>query len=432
MASVGKPVRRTLASLVASVGKPVVVIALALAASALAGIKAQSTATPILVLISFDGFRWDYIDRADVPNLKALAKRGIRSQGLVPSFPSKTFPNHYTLVTGLYPDHHGIIGNTIWDDGIGQRFTMSAETAKDPRWWGGEPLWATAIRQGRRASSMFWPGSEVAIGGVRPTDWKPFDDNFPNGERVAQVLAWLSLPEAERPSFITLYFSDVDTAGHTYGPEAPETIAAAAGLDAQLGALVAGIEDRGLTARTTVVVTADHGMSQQAVDRKIFLDDYLEMSSVEVIDWSPVLQVRPRTGSIDDLYRALRGKHPALDVYKREELPARLHYGTHPRIAPIVGLASDGWAITTRARFEPVKADRRQSGGDHGYSGDNRSMHALFVAAGPTLRQGLTVAPFDNIHVYEFLCGILGLKAAPNDGSAAATRAWIVTTGNDW
>ena len=234
--------RQALTAFVASVGKPLCVIVFLLGAWVLLGAAFQGQPRPILILISFDGWRWDYIDRANVPNMKALARRGIRSEGLVPSFPSKTFPNHYTLVTGLYPDHHGIIANTMWDDAIGQRFTMSAATAKDSRWWAGEPLWVTAIRQGRRASSMFWPGSEVAIGGLRPTDWKPFDDNYPNKDRVAQVLTWLSLPEAERPSFITLYFSDVDTAGHTYGPEAPETIAAAEDLDAQLGVLVAGIE----------------------------------------------------------------------------------------------------------------------------------------------------------------------------------------------
>ena len=399
------------------------VIALLIGGWVLLG-AAQSQPRPILILISFDGFRWDYIDRADVPNLKALAKRGIRSQGLIPSFPSKTFPNHYTLVTGLYPDHHGIVSNTIWDDAIGERFTMSAETAKDPRWWSGEPLWAGAIRQGLRASSMFWPGSEVAIGGVRPTEWKPFDDNFPNADRVAQVLTWLSLPEAERPSFITLYFSDVDTAGHTYGPEAWETIAAAEGLDKQLGVLLAGIERLGLTGRTTIVATADHGMSQQALNRKIFIDDYVDPATVDVIDWSPVLQVRPRTGSVEDLYRALRGKHPALSVYRKGELPAALHYGTHPRIAPIVALAADGWSITTHARFEPRKSERSQSGGEHGYPPETRSMQALFVAAGPGLRTDVLVPPFQNIHVYEFMCRVLGLKPAKNDGTAAATSAF--------
>ena len=400
------------------------VIALLIGGWVLLGAASQGQPRRVLVLISFDGWRWDYIDRADVPNLKALAKRGIRSQGLVPSFPSKTFPNHYTLVTGLYPDHHGIIANTMWDDGIGQRFTMSADTAKDPRWWAGEPLWTTVIRQGGRASSMFWPGSEVAIGGQRPTAWKPFDDNLPNADRVAQVLTWLALPEAERPSFVTLYFSDVDTAGHTYGPEAWETIAAAEALDAQLGALLAGIERLGLTGRTTIIATADHGMSQQALNRKIFIDDYVDQSTVDVIDWSPILQIAPKTGSVDDLYRALRGKHPSLSVYRKGELPAALHYGTHPRIAPIVALADDGWSITTHARFEQRKGERSQSGGEHGYPPETRSMQALFVAAGPGLRADAIVAPFQNIHVYEFMCRVLGLKPAKNDGDPAATRGF--------
>jgi len=408
------------------------VIALLIGGWVLLGAAFQGQPRPILVLISFDGWRWDYIDRADVPNLKALAKRGIRSQGLVPSFPSKTFPNHYTLVTGLYPDHHGIIANTMWDSSIGERFTMSSDTAKDSRWWGGEPLWVTAIRQGRRASSMFWPGSEVAIGGVRPTAWKPFDDNYPNTDRVAQVLAWLALPEAERPSFITLYFSDVDTAGHTYGPDAWETLDAAEGLDERLGELVAGIDRLKLGDRTTIIATADHGMSQQALNRKIFIDDYVDQATVDVIDWSPVLQIAPKNGSVDDLYRALHGKHPALSVYRKGELPAALHYGTHPRIAPIVALADDGWSITTHARFESRKGERSLSGGEHGYDPRTRSMHALFVAAGPALRIGATVPGFENIHVYEFMCRVLGLTPAKNDGSAGATREfWRVTAGND-
>ena len=405
--------RRVLAALV-----------LLVAACALQGLASQSAPKPILILISFDAWRWDYIDRADVPHMKALAKRGVRSQGLIPSFPSKTFPNHYTLVTGLYPDHHGIISNNIWDPIIGQRFTMSAATAKDPRWWGGEPVWVTAIRQGRRASSMFWPGSEVEIGGIRPTAWKPFDDNFDPKDRVAQVLEWLALPEAQRPSFVTLYFSDVDDAGHTYGPDAWETLDAAEKIDERLGDLVAGIERLKLTARTTIIATADHGMSQQAVNRKIFIDDYIDPATVDVIDWSPILQIRPRSGSVDDLYRALRGKHAALDVYKKEELPAELHYGTHPRVTPIVGIARDGWAITTRARFEARKGDRSQSGGEHGYPPATRSMHALFVVSGPTIRSGLVVPPFENIHVYEFMCRILGLTPAKNDGDAGRTRSW--------
>ncbi len=399
---------------------------LLVAAWTLAGAgQASRLPDPILILVSVDGWRWDYIDRANTPNLRALAARGVRAEGLIPSFPSKTIPNHFTIVTGLYPAHHGIISNTMWDDAIGERFTMSAPTALDSRWWGGEPVWATAIKQGRRASTMFWPGSEVDIGGIRPTDFKAFDVNFPNGDRVKQVLVWLARPEGERPSFITLYFDDVDTAGHDYGPNAPQTLATAARLDGLLGNLLAGIAASGLADRINVIVVSDHGMSQQALDRKIFLDDYIDLSTVNVVDLSPVLQIAPKTGTVDELYAKLRDRHPALTVYRREDVPAYLHFSGNPRIQPIVGLAADGWAITTRARFEQAKNNPNQTGGDHGYDGRYRSMHGLFVAAGPQFRRGLVVPAFENIHIYELMCRILGLKPAKNDGDAAVTKGFL-------
>ena len=249
---------------------------------------------PILVLVSFDGWRWDYIKRAAVPNLRALADRGVRAEGLIPSFPSKTFPNHYTLVTGLYPAHHGIIANNIRDPDFPARFTMGSQTARDARWWGGEPLWVTAIRQGLIASSMFWPGSEAAIQGVRPSEWKPFDDSMPNADRVQQVLDWLALPPDRRPSFVTLYFSEVDHAGHDFGPESPEVLEAARHLDDALGRLVSEIRKLGLLEQTTFVVVSDHGMSELSERRVIFLDDYIDLAKVEVVDWTPVLELAPR------------------------------------------------------------------------------------------------------------------------------------------
>jgi predicted AlkP superfamily pyrophosphatase or phosphodiesterase len=382
-------------------------------------------AKPILILISLDGWRWDYLDQINAPHLKALAARGIRSQGLIPAFPSKTYPNHYTIVTGLYPEHHGIIANNMLDLSIGtDRFTMTADTAKDPRWWGGEPMWATAIGQGLKASSMFWPGSDTAIGGVRPTDWLPYEHDKPNGERVSQVLKWLARPEPERPSFITMYFSDVDSAGHTAGPGAPRTLAAAEGLDGMVGRLVAGVSSLGLLEQTTIMAVSDHGMSQQAPNRKIVLDDYLDLKSVDVLDWSPVLQLLPRTGSVDELYRRLYGKHPALQVYKKEGLPPELHYSNNRRIAPIVAIADDGWQITTNDRLKETTVERR-AGGEHGYDPRLPSMHGLFIAAGPRLKQGLVVGKFENIHIYELMCRILNLRPARNDGDPAVTADWM-------
>ena len=391
----------------------------------IAGGQGVKPPDPILILVSFDAWRWDLIDRAPVPNLRALAARGVRAEGLMPPFPSKTFPSHYTIVTGLYPANHGIISNSIRDDAIGERFTMSAPTARDSRWWSGEPLWATTVKQGRRAASMFWPGSEVEIGGVRPSEYRPFDDAFPNSGRVKQVLTWLSLPEGQRPSFITVYFSDVDTASHSYGPESAETLAAAARLDAVLGELVAGVDARGLTDRTNIVIVSDHGISPQSPERRIVLDDYVDLATVNIVDWSPVLHIAPRTGTVAELYDKLRDKHPALAVYRREDLPAHLRYSGNPRIQPIIALAADGWTITSRERFDRDQKEQRFSKGDHGYDGRYRSMHGLFVAAGPMVRRGMVVPAFENVHLYELMCRMLGLKPAKNDGDPSVTRGFL-------
>ena len=269
----------------------------------------------------------------------------------------------------------------------------------------------------------FWPGSDVAIAGVRPTDFVPYEHTKPNGDRVTQVLRWLARPEVERPSFVTLYFSDVDTAGHSYGPGARQTLAAAERLDAYIGRLVAGLDRIGVLAQTTLIVTADHGMSQQAVDRKIFIDDYLDLRAVDVSDWSPVLQVRPKTLTVDEVYRALHGKHPSLSVYRREDVPKELHYSSHPRIAPIIAIAAEGWQVTTHQRFNAQP--ERRAGGDHGYDPRVMQMHGLFVAAGPTLRQGLVVPRFENVHIYELMCRILGLRPSKNDGDPAVTAGWM-------
>jgi predicted AlkP superfamily pyrophosphatase or phosphodiesterase len=380
----------------------------------------RSTPRPILLLVSFDGWRADYSSRLKTPNLDALARQGVRAEWLIPVFPTKTFPNHYSIVTGLYPEHHGIVSNVIDDPAIGQRFTLSAPTALDPRWWSGEPLWNTAGRQGLKTASMFWPGSEVPIGGGHPTYWLPYNEAMPNDERVKQVLDWLALPEGERPSFITLYFSDVDTAGHRYGPESPQVAAAVAGLDGLLGDVLAGIDRLGLRARTTIAVVSDHGMAQLDESRLIFIDDDLDLSQVDIVEWSPLLAMRPRAGNDDVVYAALAGKHPSLHVYRRGEMPERLHYRDNPRIPPILGLADEGWTVTSHAQFE--RNHGVATGGTHGYDPANASMRALLVAAGPRLRRDAVVPAFENVHLYEFFCNVLGIAPSPNDGDPAVTR----------
>ncbi len=380
--------------------------------------------SPIVILISIDGWRWDYIDRFVPPTIGRLAALGVRAEGLVPVFPSKTFPNHYAIVTGQYPERHGIVSNSMIDPMLPRRFTLGNRIAQqDTRWWGGEPIWVTAERQGLLAATMFWPGSDAEIAGDRPTYWRMFDDDLLNQDRVDQLLAWLSEPEPRRPTFLTLYFSDVDRAGHEAGPEARETREAALGIDVAIGRLVAGIERAGLAHRTNYVLVSDHGMAALSRNRTIVLDDYLDVSTIDFVETSPVIGVNPRSGSVDTMYQALKDKHPSLHVFKRDELPDEYRLRDHPRLPAVIGIADDGWHVTTRAMLE--RDGNRVPGGTHGFDPRHRSMHGLFVAAGPQFRSGLTVPAFVNIHVYELLCRVLGLRPASNDGDRSITAPFL-------
>ena len=377
---------------------------------------------PPLILVSLDAFRWDFLDRAPTPALDRIAAAGVRAERLIPSFPTKTFPNHYTIVTGLYPENHGIVANNMRDPEIEERFSLgNRDAVEDPRWWLGEPLWLTARRQGRLAASFFWPGSEAPIQGLHPNYWRFYDGSVSHEERVDQVLAWLDLPAAERPSFITLYFSDVDDAAHRHDPEsAPEVAAAVARVDAAVGRLLAGLDERGLWGRVHLLVVSDHGMAATPRGQVIVLDDYVDLATANVIDWTPVAALWPEPGDVDEVYGRLVDAHPHLAVYRKEELPERFRFRNSPRIAPILALADPGWRVTSRGYL--ALRGGRLSLGDHGYDHEVEEMGALFVASGPGLRRGVVAPPFPNVHLYELMCHLLGLEPAANDGSLAAVR----------
>jgi predicted AlkP superfamily pyrophosphatase or phosphodiesterase len=382
---------------------------------------------PVLILISLDGWRWDYIDRFQPPVLSKMAASGVRSEGLIPIFPSKTFPNHYTIVTGLHAARHGITSNNIVDPALPWRFSLGdRDVQQDTRWWGGEPLWVGAERQGHIAATMFWPGSDVEIAGDRPAYWRPYEDELPNEARVDQLLAWLKQPEPTRPTFLTLYFSDVDTAGHRFGPTAEETRSAALHVDGMIGRLVAGIDRLGLASRTNYVVVSDHGMADLSPDRVIVLDDYLDLNTVDLIDSAPIVGMNARPGvSVESIYQALVGKHPALQVYTRSNLPVEHRLRDHPRLPDLIGIADDGWHPTTRAWLARERTAGEFPGGNHGYEPKHRSMHGLFVATGSQFKPGVVVPEFDNIHVYELLCRVLGISPASNDGDPAVTSSFL-------
>jgi predicted AlkP superfamily pyrophosphatase or phosphodiesterase len=400
-------------------------IALCLTSAAGQVAAPASASRPIVILVAFDGWRWDYLETVDAPVLRGLAARGVRADGLIPVHPSLTFPNHYTLVTGLRPAHHGIVSNTMDDPAIPGRFTLSnTAVTSNPAWWSGEPIWNTATRQGQTSATMFWPGSDVKIGGLFPSYWRQFEDALPPAARTDQVLEWLGLPEAARPSLLTVYYSDVDTAGHTYGPDSPDVRVAAARVDRELGRLVERIDALGLQSRVHWVVVSDHGMAQLSGDRVIVLDDLLDLSTVDLVEVGTMLTLNPKGDRAEVAYASLHGRHPHLRVFRSTDLPPRFGLAGHPRVPAIVGLADEGWTVTTRERLAR-RGLNRAWGGAHGLDPAFQSMQGLFVAAGPRLKSGLRVPAFENVHVYALMCEILGLIPAPHDGNADVVRPWL-------
>lgn len=392
---------------------------------------AQQSATvaeeraPVTILISIDGFRADYLDRGVTPVLSRLAAEGARGP-MRPSFPSKTYPNHWTLVTGLRPDRHGIVANKMEDPRRpGETFTMAND---DPFWWNAaEPIWLDAERAGIRTATQFWPGSNVAIGGhkekptdwetiggARPSDWQEYNQSITGTQRVNGILDWLRRPAAIRPKFLTLYFDVVDTIGHDFGPDDARTLKAAAEVDREIGQLVAGLAELGQKAN--LVIVADHGMAATQSSRVVVLGQMLPLDDIRLLETGPFASLYPAPGKEAAVEKALLGKHAHMQCWRRNEIPARFHYGANPRVPPIFCLAETGWLINARA------PTRRFAEGAHGYDNFAPEMAALFIAHGPAFRPA-TLPAFDNVDVYPLLRDLLGLPAkAGVDGSDAVFK----------
>jgi predicted AlkP superfamily pyrophosphatase or phosphodiesterase len=378
---------------------------------------------PPLLLIGVDGFRWDYLDRPPAATLRALAARGARAERLVPVFPTKTYPNFYTLVTGLYPARHGVVSNVMIDPTDGARFSPDDSIAvADPRWWGGEPIWTRLVKRGRRAMAFFWPGSEAPVGGVHLTEYRRYDGRVPNSERVRQVLAWLGSAEPERPALVAMYLSDTDDAGHRYGPDAPETDQAIGRVDSTIASLLEGLDRRDLTRRLNIVVVSDHGMAAVDSAHAILLDAYIDLNQVSVLELGPTAALIPDPGREDQVYAALAGRHPRLRGYRAETFPPAWRFAAHPRIPPVLAVADEGWYVTTRSQLS-----RPPNPGGHGYPPETLSMSGVLLAAGPDFRSGASVPAVSSVHVYSLLARVLGVDPAPNDGSLDSLRGLLTS-----
>ena len=372
---------------------------------------------PTVLLVSVDGLRPTDITPAQMPVLNALGDAGVRADGMRPSFPALTFPNHYALVTGLRPDHHGIVHNTMHDATLGSFRTASREAVGTAGWWGGVPVWVSAERAGLRTATMFWPGSEAAIHGVRPHTWRAYADDTRAADNAATVIAWLAVPASQRPRFATLYLDQVDEASHEHGPDSPQAQAARTEVDAALGELLHSLQQRGLHDAVNLVVVSDHGFASVPPNQRIATTDMVSADLAEAISDGQVIGFAPLPGKTAETERVLLGRHAQYACWRRQELPARWQYGTHPRVPAIVCQMDPGWDALWPGKVEWLQQHQpQQMRGSHGYDPDLPSMRASFIASGPAFRTQVTLPVFDNVDVYPLLMRLLRLPAEPNDG----------------
>ncbi|WP_258103312.1 ectonucleotide pyrophosphatase/phosphodiesterase [Marinoscillum sp. MHG1-6] len=353
---------------------------------------------PYVILISFDGFRYDYAEKFGAKNIIEFAQKGVRAERMIPAFPSKTFPNHYTLVTGLYPDHHGIVANAFYDRKRNIWYEVGAPSMYDSSLYGGKPLWLLANKQNIISASYFWPGSEVAIDGIRPEYFKKYDEKVPGEDRFGQVIEWLKLPEKDRPHFISLYFSLIDNMGHRYGPESVETREAVLTMDSLFGIFIDDLNN--LEIATNVVLVSDHGMSP--VKYGAVLPEIADLEGCLISDSYPPMIYCADTSKVEQVYKSLRSDD-RIEVYRKNEVPDHLHYGYHEMVGDLVCLSTSPVILLD----EP----RRVYGGNHGFDPTRDiNMSAFFAASGPAFKSGIEIGPFENIHIYPMLAEILDLS----------------------
>lgn len=362
----------------------------------------------VTVIISLDGFRWDYTQWYDTPFLDRMAQEGVEA-ALIPSYPSKTFPNHYTLATGLYPDHHGIIGNKFINRATGKKFSLSNREVKhDARYYGGEPIWLTAQRQGLRTAVFYWPGSDVAVQGKYPDKYFNYDQEprLAFGQRIDGILKQLRRPEAKRPQLIMAYFEQPDHNGHVYGPQAKQTRIAVMEIDKLISNLYERIQKLPISDNVNFIVVSDHGMTLTMPEKHINARQYLKKEWYYDIEGDAPANVYAREGCADSICQALQGVDH-IRVWHRTEVPYYLHYGTNENVGDVVIDTELGWLFSDK---------KAEYGGTHGYDPSYNDMHALFRAVGPAFKH-ISLPHFPNVDVYPLLCHLLGIEPAPNDGS---------------
>lgn len=373
-----------------------------------------------VVLVSFDAFRWDYPDMYETPNFDRMAIEGVKAERLIPSFPSKTFPNHYSIATGLYPDHHGIIANKFYAPDLDLVYRIgNRDMVENPDFYGGEPIWVTAELQEVKCASFFWVGSEAPVKGVSPSIWKKYDGSVSFEARVDSVISWLKLPLEKRPRFITLYFQEPDGVGHDYGPEHEQTEKVIEELDIILGDLRSKIAKLPYGNKVNLIVTSDHGMGEISSERYVNIMEHTDTSWIKsYYGGNPTYLIETEEGFAETTAQALNAEE-GITAWKKEDIPAYLNYGTHNRIPDVVVVADSGWSVGVKENSSGY------IGGTHGYDITNSDMHAIFYADGPAFKDNYIHGSFENVDIYLLIAQILNLEPAKTDGHIEAVEGML-------
>lgn len=369
--------------------------------------------TPYVILISLDGFRWDYSERGITPNLEEMKNRGVHALSLRPSFPSKTFPNHQSIITGMYIDNHGIISNNFKDPFTGERYKLGDTTSiREGKWYLGEAFWETAKRQGIKTASYFWPGSEIRDENRRPNYYHKYEHNRPYDKRVDGILEWLKLPTNERPHFITLYFDAADTYGHRYGTNSPELNSSIKNLDTLIGKLNKGLNDLNLLDSTNIIIVADHGMTDISKERTINIKNMLNGFDYTVEGDMTFMMIEPLKTPVNIIYDKLKLNKNKFNIYKKHEIPDYYKFKNHPFIYSLLLVADIGWSFVDDKTLD--RWNENYSKATHGYDNNHLDMHGIFIASGPNFKKNYKTGTLWNIDIYPLLCKIFNISPRAN------------------
>lgn len=370
-----------------------------------------------VLLVSMDGFRYDYPEKVSTPNFDRMASLGVRAAYVNNTFTTKTFPSHYSMATGLYEESHGIVGNHMYDPIFNETFSMRSHESK---WWDqGEPIWITTRKRGLKSGTLFWPGSETEIHGLRPNTWYPYNESISFETRMDLVIDML---KKDKYNFVTTYFHEPDRTGHVFGPESQEVKDKIVEMDSLLGTLLDKLNTSGLLDSVNLIVTSDHGMATLDYDNKLVdIYDLVDRTKIKfTVDSGPIMQVVPMEGQIGAVVRGIN-RNIHLTAYRKEDIPEHWHYKNNRRVMPVFVLAEEGWTITANKTYSRLHPEK----GNHGYDNSLMIMRPIFYAIGPNIRPGMSVPPIKSLDIYPMICELLAISPAPNNGTLDNTANFL-------